>query len=155
MSAKIRVYELARELNIDNKVAVAKLKAMGADVASHQSTVPADIAEKLKAELSGAAVAPTASAKAGASAGASNRVVIRRRKAEEAVPEEETPPVVVAPPVVEVKPVVAIKPVASSSSAFVFLPFSSSRRRSDHSASTEPSAAIPLVPGIPGTLGAP
>ena len=113
MSAKIRVYELARELNIDNKVAVAKLKAMGADVASHQSTVPADIAEKLKAELSGAAVAPTASAKAGASAGASNRVVIRRRKAEEAVPEEETPPVVVAPPVVEVKPVVAIKPVAA------------------------------------------
>ena len=102
MSAKIRVYELARELNIDNKVAVAKLKAMGADVASHQSTIAAELAEKLKAEISGSAPAAAPTARAGAS-GASPRVVIRRRKA-------ETP----EPGVEEVEPAVEVSPAASA-----------------------------------------
>ena len=40
--SKVRVYELARELKIESKVLVSKVKEMGIDVSSHQSTLSAD-----------------------------------------------------------------------------------------------------------------
>jgi len=126
MSVKIRVYELAKELSIDNKVAVTKLKSMGIEVASHQSTLSGEEAERLRAVLRGEeskAAAPVASSGA-------RPVVIRRRKAEaapetlvEAAPaeapeatdhEEQTAPILAEKEIIEAKadePVEAPQPV--------------------------------------------
>lgn len=126
MSVKIRVYELAKELSIDNKVAVTKLKSMGIEVASHQSTLSGEEAERLRAVLRGEesnAAAPVASSGA-------RPVVIRRRKAEAApetfveaapaeapeatVQEAQTAPILAEKEIVEAKadePVEAPQPV--------------------------------------------
>ena len=45
---KIRVYELAKELDLESKVLVEFLNDLGADVASHMSTIEDDIAEMLR-----------------------------------------------------------------------------------------------------------
>jgi len=119
MTAKIRVYELAKELNIDNKVAMTKLKAMGFEVASHQSTLSLEQAEKLRADIKGA-VAPSAAKPTAAGA---PKVVLRRRKAEEPAAEtapaeqvaEQAAPVQEAPAVVPQAPqVVAERDTKSS-----------------------------------------
>lgn len=88
MSVKIRVYELAKELSIDNKVAVTKLKSMGIEVGSHQSTLSGDEAERLRAVIRGEETKAAAPVAAG---GARPTVVIRRRKAE-AAPEAPAEP---------------------------------------------------------------
>ncbi len=52
--AKIRVYEIAKEVNIESKVLVAKLQAMGYDVKSHASAMDEaegrEVIERIKAE---------------------------------------------------------------------------------------------------------
>ncbi len=110
MSVKIRVYELAKELSIDNKVAVTKLKSMGIEVGSHQSTLSGEEAERLRSALRGEEESKPAASAAG---GGRPTVVIRRRKAElapepvveVAAPEEETPQAEAAPiPEVHVAP---------------------------------------------------
>jgi translation initiation factor IF-2 len=45
---KIRIYELAKELDLESKVLVEFLNDLGADVASHMSTIEDDIAEMLR-----------------------------------------------------------------------------------------------------------
>ena len=52
--AKIRVYELARDLNMTNKVLVEKLQAMDLPVKSHMSTLETELIDKVKAEVLGA-----------------------------------------------------------------------------------------------------
>ncbi len=49
--SKIRVYELARELKIESKLLVNKLKELGIEVASHQSTLTADQLTKIRKEM--------------------------------------------------------------------------------------------------------
>ncbi len=61
---KMRVYELARELKLESKALIAKLKAIGVEVASHQSTLTAAQVEKVKAAET---------------AGSDPKVVVRRR----------------------------------------------------------------------------
>jgi translation initiation factor IF-2 len=51
--AKIRVYELARDLNMTNKVLVDKLQAMDLPVKSHMSTLETELIDKIKAEVLG------------------------------------------------------------------------------------------------------
>ncbi|MBS3758905.1 MAG: translation initiation factor IF-2 [Desulfobacterales bacterium] len=51
--AKLRVYELARELNMTNKVLVAKLQDMDMDVKNHMSTIDEETVSKVKSELYG------------------------------------------------------------------------------------------------------
>jgi len=51
--AKIRVYELARSLNITNKVLLEKMRNMGVSVKSHMGSVDDEIAEKIKSSLFG------------------------------------------------------------------------------------------------------
>lgn len=63
----MRVYELARELNLESKALVAKIKDLGIDVASHQSTITAAQATKIKEGL-------------GSKTTAKPKVVVRRRK---------------------------------------------------------------------------
>ena len=45
---KMRIYELAKELDLESKVLVEFLNDLGADVASHMSTIEEDIAEMLR-----------------------------------------------------------------------------------------------------------
>ena len=63
--AKVRVYELARELNLESKVLVTKVQALGISVSSHQSTLSSQEAEKVRVVLQ----APV-----------KKQVVVRRRK---------------------------------------------------------------------------
>lgn len=72
---KLRVYELARELNVETKVLLSKLKG-GARNLSHQST----LTDQQIIELRGAFVAPVSQGSPGQDAG-KRKVVIRRRVA--------------------------------------------------------------------------
>jgi translation initiation factor IF-2 len=91
--SKLRVYELARELNIDSKLMVSRLKQIGVVVATHQSTLTDDQLVKARAALGGgsataasAAATPSRSAvsaapaPAAAAAASGRTVVIRRRR---------------------------------------------------------------------------
>jgi translation initiation factor IF-2 len=51
--AKIRVYELARELNLTNKVLLDRLEEMAIEVKSHMSSLDDDTIARIKAELFG------------------------------------------------------------------------------------------------------
>ena len=92
--SKLRVHELAKELNVESKVLMAKLKAMGAKIISHQSTLTDQQVAELRSSL-GSSAAPAGASATGNVAAASDssgkpRVVIRRRAAskEEAEPTE-------------------------------------------------------------------
>jgi len=83
--SKLRVYELARELNIDSKLMVSRLKQIGVEVATHQSTLTDDQVVKARSALGSgtATAAPAAPARASAAAAApagGRTVVIRRRR---------------------------------------------------------------------------
>ena len=45
---KVRVYELAKELNLESKTLVDFLVELGADIKNHMSTVESDIAEMVR-----------------------------------------------------------------------------------------------------------
>ncbi|WP_343246240.1 translation initiation factor IF-2 N-terminal domain-containing protein, partial [Xanthomonas perforans] len=49
--AKPRVHEIASELGVDSKVALAKLKELGEFVKSPSSTIEPPVARKLRAAL--------------------------------------------------------------------------------------------------------
>ena len=51
--AKVRVYELARDLNLDSKQLVEKLKAGGLDVKNYMSTLDEDAAAKARDVVAG------------------------------------------------------------------------------------------------------
>src|SRR5262247_1330426 len=48
---KLRVYQLARELNRDNSEIIRELQHLGVPVTSHSNTVEDRVAEKLRREL--------------------------------------------------------------------------------------------------------
>lgn len=90
--SKLRVYELARELNIESKTMVTRLKQMGITVASHQSTLTEVEADQVRRSVAGAgsgngAAAPVVRKK--------KVIVRRRRREEEEAPEEAAPEEVV------------------------------------------------------------
>ena len=68
MAAKPRVHEIASELGVDSKVALAKLKELGEFVKSPSSTIEPPVARKLRQALEAeGAAAPAAPAPAAAS----------------------------------------------------------------------------------------
>ncbi|MGO4689344.1 translation initiation factor IF-2 [Glaciibacter sp. 2TAF33] len=71
MAAKPRVHEIASELGVDSKVALAKLKEMGEFVKGPSSSVEPPVARRLRAalEADGVSAAAAAPAKAAAPAG--------------------------------------------------------------------------------------
>ena len=71
MAAKPRVHEIASELGVDSKIALAKLKELGEFVKSPSSTIEPPVARKLRAALEAdgagkAAAAPAAAPASGA-----------------------------------------------------------------------------------------
>src|SRR5688572_482586 len=108
MSAKRRVYEVARDLGLDNKALLGVLESLGVqDVKNHMSVLSTDDEDRIKKHLgragsgragSGAGSGGAASGAAGGvSAGAgtisddgsrAGRVVVRGRRTEDGVTEE-------------------------------------------------------------------
>jgi len=86
MSGKRRVYELARELEIDNKALISALESLGvSDVRNHMSVVAPEDEVRVRRQLSGDA--PKAGVET-EDTGAKRRVVVRRRKASDGSSEE-------------------------------------------------------------------
>lgn len=97
--SKVRVYELARELKVESKVLVSKIKDMGIDVASHQSTLSADQVVQIKRQMQGGAEKATSKGP---------QVIRRRRRAApepEAKVEERAPEPSVSEPAASDDPV--------------------------------------------------
>ncbi len=86
--AKLRVYELARELNMTNKALLAKLQDMDVDIKNHMSTVADETISKVKSKLYGEAKKDTAYE---AKRVKPNVIRRRRKRASEAEPEPEQP----------------------------------------------------------------
>ncbi|MCX6127162.1 MAG: translation initiation factor IF-2 [Proteobacteria bacterium] len=84
MTKKIRVHELARELQVDWKILRDKGKPFGIDIATHQATISPEEEIKIRAALKGAGVesAKASPVSTPTTGGAGSRVVIRRRKTE-------------------------------------------------------------------------
>ena len=118
--AKVRVYELAKELGVDSKVVLSKLNDIGEFVRSASSTVEPPVAKRLRDALAAQAPAP-ANGAAGAAAPARKSAAKPRpaKPAPEAVPEvpaaEVAAPEVAAPEVAAPEPtVVAPEPPVAS-----------------------------------------
>ena len=115
--SKIRVYELARELNLTNKVLMDKLQGLGVTVGSHMSSLDDEAVQRVKAAVFGKKESDLEQTRV-------KPTVIRRRRkaaeapeqplaeaAPEALPEEEAP----TPPAVEAEAEpVADAPVADA-----------------------------------------
>jgi translation initiation factor IF-2 len=117
--AKVRVYELAKELGVESKVVMARLQELGEFVRSASSTVEPPVVRKLRetmpAELAakGAAKAPAAPA-----AAAPTRSAVRPSGPKPPAPAAPEPPVVeAAPPVVRPEPVTPVAPAAQAPTA--------------------------------------
>src|SRR5262245_63578014 len=82
--AKLRVYQLARELNRDNAEIIRELPHMGVPVTSHSNTVEDRLADRLRRELG--VYVPNAE-KAAAAADEMVAVEIPELKATQAPPE--------------------------------------------------------------------
>ena len=83
--AKIRVYELAKELGLDNKEILARLRVLKIPVKSHMSVVPEEEIERIKQSL---AESENVSTPGGVEEKRVTRRVIRRRTGQ-APPEPE------------------------------------------------------------------
>ena len=68
MAAKPRVHEIASELGVDSKIALAKLKELGEFVKSPSSTIEPPVARKLRAALEADGAGKAAAAPAAAPA---------------------------------------------------------------------------------------
>src|SRR5512134_2235965 len=91
--AKMRVYEIAREVGIPNKDLLAKIRAMGLEVNNHMSSLDADDVARIKKTLEkerGGSPAPVESSKTPAA-------VVRRRSHAPGTPASE--PAAAATPV--------------------------------------------------------
>ena len=91
--AKTRVHELAKELGVESKVVLEKLKEMGEFVKSASSTVEAPVARRLKEAFAAAPPAPSARPAAAATTASEPKVAAK-----------PTPPKKVAAPVATSKP---------------------------------------------------
>ena len=111
--AKVRVYELAKELNVESKAVMAKLQELGEFVRSASSTIEAPVVRKLReafpapAEPSAPAgsAAPAAAPAAPAKTAASTSRAAEKRAAAQ-------PPAPPAPPTEPAAPAVTAKPVS-------------------------------------------
>src|SRR5215208_5693024 len=95
--AKMRVYEIAKEVGIPNKDLIAKIRALGLEVNNHMSSLDADdvarIKRSLEKEKAGEKPAQTQRLSTGGA-------VLRRRSADKPAEAEEArpaPPVAAAP----------------------------------------------------------
>ncbi|QSB13484.1 translation initiation factor IF-2 [Natronosporangium hydrolyticum] len=92
MAGKARVHELAKELGVQSKTVLAKLKEMGEFVKSASSTVEAPVARRLRDEMARAASSASSPAKPAAKEPATRAVPTPPRKATPAPPPPKPAP---------------------------------------------------------------
>jgi translation initiation factor IF-2 len=102
--SKVRVYEIAKELGVSSKELIGKLASMGIKVKSHSSTIPDDVASKLRGP--GAEATPAA---APVKKAAPKKVAPAAKPAAKAAPPTEVP---AAPAVVHVHRGITVKDFA-------------------------------------------
>src|SRR5436309_14044494 len=98
---KLRVYQLARELNRDNTEIIRELQHMGVPVTSHSNTVEDRLAERLRKELG---VYVPEEAKSEPLPEVIEAAKVEAPPAASEPPKPEPVPVVAAPPPVEAQP---------------------------------------------------
>ena len=104
--AKVRVYELAKELGVESKVVLAKLSEMGEFVRSASSTVEAPVVRKLREAMPAVPAAAKPAKKAAA-----------KPAPKQAAPEVEALPTVVEPVAVAAAPPAPVPVVAQAPAA--------------------------------------
>src|SRR5262245_49121197 len=111
MAPKLRVYQLARELNRDNAEIIRELQHMGVPVTSHSNTVEDRLADRLRRELG--VYTPAA----GGRVVAADDDIVAIETPEEETPQAPPPPapvevapVEMAPPQIEVKAEPKVEP---------------------------------------------
>jgi translation initiation factor IF-2 len=135
--AKIRVYELARELSLTNKALMEKLVGLDITVASHMSSLDDDAVRRIKAALFGKKEAALEETRV-------KPTVIRRRKKAEAPAEEAAPPAAAetppeaAPAENEAAAPLAAAEAPSEASAAEVEPVVSAAENPAHRAAAEP-----------------
>ncbi|NUT20224.1 MAG: translation initiation factor IF-2, partial [Hamadaea sp.] len=92
MAGKARVHELAKELGVESKIVLAKLKEMGEFVKSASSTVEAPVARRLKEVFSPGSAAPSGGAPSAPSASAAATASDSRTPARPAPPLKKAVP---------------------------------------------------------------
>jgi translation initiation factor IF-2 len=113
--AKVRVYELAKELGMESKVVLAKLQELGEFVRSASSTVEPPVVRKMR-ELYPAATPTEAPAKKAPAKSGAKKAPVEAPVEVEIAPVGVVPPVAPVAPVIPVAPVVLVAPVAPSTS---------------------------------------
>src|SRR6185369_8848180 len=132
---KLRVYQLARELNRDNSEIIRELQHMGVPVTSHSNTVEDRLADKLRRELG--VFVPDAGKKV--AAGGDDIVAVEVPDEFEAVEAPAEPaPVEAAPPAIEVKAETKVEPKVEEKAPVV-----------EAKVATPPPPAPPVAPPPP------
>jgi translation initiation factor IF-2 len=159
MSQKLRVYEVARDLGMDNKALVALLQSNGVpDVKNHMSAVGADVIERIKRQLEKPKSPATVEERIHAT-------VVKRRAAvrpEASAPSNPTPaaappaaassPAPASAPVPPAPPSVQVKEKSSPASAPVSRPSQKEEEPppvSVRTAPTPPPASAPRASAVP------
>jgi translation initiation factor IF-2 len=96
--SKIRVYELARELNLTNKVLMDKIQDLGITIGSHMSSLDDEAVQRVKAAFYGKKEAAVEETRI------KPTVIRRRRKVTETVGEAAVEELAETPPSVEAAP---------------------------------------------------
>jgi translation initiation factor IF-2 len=158
VAGKARVHELAKELGVDSKTVLAKLKDLGEFVKSASSTVEPPVVRKLKEALGDAAPAasPAPADSAAPAAAAAKKAPAKAapakaasRPAAAAAPALEVPASPVAPaPAPVVAP--ATPPPAAQPE-----PLAPAAQSAPPVPATRPAGPRPAVPGRPGSPGGP
>ena len=141
---KLRVYQLARELNRDNAEIIRELQHMGVPVTSHSNTVEDRLADRLRREL-GVYSPPEAAAKAAPAEEVVEAVPVEAPAApQEAPPQMERVRVEPEPPRIEAKaePKIWMTPVNDKARPIVSASRRYSSRRTNSSSKTPTSAAF-------------
>ena len=154
MAGKARVHELAKELGVDSKTVLAKLKDLGEFVKSASSTVEPPVVRKLKEALGDAAPAAPAAAPA-------KKAPAKAAKPAAPAPELAVPASPVAPapaPVVSTPAPPAAQPPAVQPPTVQPeqpAPLAPAAQAAPAAPATRPAGPRPGVPGRPGGPAAP
>src|SRR6516225_3279038 len=110
-ASQVRINELARELEVKAKAIIDLLPGFGvAEKKTHSSSIPADVAEKVKRHLQGVADAESAAEAERAAKEAAAKAVLRRPAAPAPAPAAHPAPPVAGHPPAAAKPAAPAAP---------------------------------------------
>jgi translation initiation factor IF-2 len=164
--AKVRVYELAKELGVESKVVMTKLQEMGEFVRSASSTVEPPVVRKLKGAFPAPAANGGAPAEAASAPAPAKKAAAKKSAAKPAAPAPAAPsapaaaapaPVeeTVQPPAAAEPPVVEAPPAPPAPAAPEPAPAPAAPEQPQPAAAQAPSTEVPRPAPAPRPAGAP